>query len=53
MFVNHEDGVFVDSAGLQLRLLVPYGMVADEISISVGPVAQKVTASPFTATRRS
>ncbi len=34
--LNHEDGVFVDSAGLQLRLLVPYGMVADEISISTG-----------------
>ena len=34
--VNHEDGVFVDSAGLLLRLIVPFGMVSKEVSISSG-----------------
>ena len=35
-FVSHEDGVFVDSAGLLLRLIVPFGMVSEEVSISAG-----------------
>lgn len=34
--VNHKDGVFVDSAGLLLRLIVPFGMVSEEVSISAG-----------------
>ena len=34
--LSHQDGVFVESVALKLRLMVPFGMIKDDISISSG-----------------